>query len=244
MTKKPTNLLQVIGLSDQEALIYTTLLRDDLLNISELSRKTGLHRPALYKLLPSLLSKGLLTETMIGKRKVYKAASPSKLKLLLEDLQSNVEGTIESMQEVYDGAKDKPTISFYRGQEGFITLFDDIATTLDNGDEFYRYSARQVGEPSFRVSKLYEEKRRTKHLERRVITSEAKAKLKERRLDRWIKTIPADFDLFDDNVSQIIYKNKVAFVDHDSHSTFIIESKKIATFQEKLFKLLWKKLDN
>jgi hypothetical protein len=52
--------------------------------------------------------------------------------------------------------------------------------------------------------------------------------------------IPKNFDLFEDNVSKIIYKNKVAIVDYNSLSGFIIENRLFAKFEEKLFKLLFK----
>lgn len=52
-----------------------------------------------------------------------------------------------------------------------------------------------------------------------------------------VKAIPKKFDLFEDNISLIIYGDKIAYVDYNSNTAFIVESAKIARFQEKLFKL-------
>ena len=58
-----------------------------------------------------------------------------------------------------------------------------------------------------------------------------------------LRTIPKEFDLFEDNVSMVIYGNKTAHIDYNSKTSSVVESEKIARFQEKLFKLLWKKLE-
>ena len=54
--------------------------------------------------------------------------------------------------------------------------------------------------------------------------------------------IPKKYDLFDDNISKIIYGNKVAIIDYSTETSFIIENKKFADFEKKIFKLLFKYL--
>ena len=236
--------LKKLGLSAKESSIYVALLEYTPLTIATISKVTGLHRPAIYKELPQLIKKGLVAEIVTEKKKVYKAESPKKLQKLVDNITTNAEQEISELKDMYDEHRGRPTITYLRGIDGFKRLFDDVATTLNRGDEFLRYSSRKVDERYFTVSNLYKKKRITKQIERRVITSEAKAKKKKPRLERWVKFIPGEVDLFDDNISQIIYKDKVAFIDHDTNSTFIMESKKMATFQRKIFNLLWKRLDN
>jgi hypothetical protein len=88
----------------------------------------------------------------------------------------------------------------------------------------------------------YARVRDTKKLERLVITSQEKAQSKVKKLNRSIKAIPKEVDLFEDNISLVIYGDKTAYIDYSSQTSFIIESAKIAHFQEKLFKLLYKNL--
>jgi hypothetical protein len=57
-------------------------------------------------------------------------------------------------------------------------------------------------------------------------------------------SIPKLYDLFEDNISKIIYANKVAIIDYDTETSFIIENKKLADFEKKIFKLLFKYLRN
>ena len=139
-------------------------------------------------------------------------------------------------------ADDKPAIKWFEGRHGIKFVFDDIAHTLPRGSTFYRYSARTGDETKEFENTFYARTRDQKQLERLAITSADKALKKSKKLERSIKAIPADFDLFEDNVSLVIYGDKTAYIDYNTNTAFIIESPKIAQFQEKLFKLLYKKL--
>lgn len=102
-----------------------------------------------------------------------------------------------------------------------------------------RYSARtsnQWDEKYVNYRKIRDEK----ELQRLIITSEDNAGKKPKRLNHEVLTIPSNFDLFDDNIAKIIYKNKVAIIDHNTQTSFIIENEKFATFETKIFKLLFK----
>jgi hypothetical protein len=54
--------------------------------------------------------------------------------------------------------------------------------------------------------------------------------------------MPEDIGPFDYNITQIIYGNRVAFIDYNSETAMIIESKSIADFQTRIFKSLYKGL--
>ncbi len=55
-----------------------------------------------------------------------------------------------------------------------------------------------------------------------------------------VASTPKKYDLFDDNISKVIYKNKVAIIDYNTMTSFVIEDLKFAKFEAKLFKLLFK----
>ena len=48
---------------------------------------------------------------------------------------------------------------------------------------------------------------------------------------------------FDYNVTEVIYGDRVAFIDYNSETAMIIESKVIADFQKHIFKSFYKKLN-
>jgi hypothetical protein len=121
-------------------------------------------------------------------------------------------------------------------------VFDDVIYTLPIGGEFYRYSSRTNVNNNRFAHTYYAKNRDVRKLERLVITSQSKADGKAPKLERSVRAIPESFDLFEDNISLLIYGPKTAYIDYGSKTSFIIESAKIARFQHTLFKLLWKQL--
>lgn len=73
MEDKIKNDLEKLGLSNKEIRVYCILINSESLNISELSKITGIKRTGLYYILPNLLKKGLAQKNIIGKRFYYSA---------------------------------------------------------------------------------------------------------------------------------------------------------------------------
>jgi hypothetical protein len=116
-----------------------------------------------------------------------------------------------------------------------------MVVSSPKGSTIYRYSARKNTGKRYKNTS-YHKLRDSKKIERKVITSEEKSKIKKSKLERFLRVIPKEFDLFNDDVSQFIYENKIAFIDYENKISFIIESEKIANFQKKIFKILYSKL--
>jgi predicted transcriptional regulator len=236
-------LLTHTGLSKKEASVYTSLLERGPLSLTDISKETHINRPALYTLLPKMHRDGLIGTTHKQRRTLYHAESPKRIIERYAREHEDISGRLETLAHEYEyRSPNKPTIKYFEGRKGLTFVFNDIAHTLPRGATFYRYSARMGGNTKDFENTFYAKTRDSKQLERLVITSEEKAKSKIKKLNRSIKTVPKDFDLFEDNISLVIYADKTAYLDYGSNTAFIIESEKIAHFQEKLFKLLYKKL--
>jgi len=121
-------------------------------------------------------------------------------------------------------------------------IFYDVVQTLNSWETYYRYSSRKHDNLKGFLWENYKKLRDKKEIQRLVITSDELKNLKEewrKKLDREIRAIPKYYDLFDDNISKIIYANKVAIIDFNTDTSFIIENKKFADFEKKIFKLLF-----
>ncbi|OGH85623.1 MAG: hypothetical protein A2493_02040 [Candidatus Magasanikbacteria bacterium RIFOXYC12_FULL_33_11] len=237
-------LLKQLGFSQQEHEIYVTLLEQGPSTISSISKGTGIYRPTIYKTLPKLLKQGLITVTKKGKRNKYVAEHPRMLEGLVKEMKNKLEYDFDELQQIYLVHDKRPLVKYLEGRKGLSFVLDDIAISSNKHDVICRYSSRKdTTDVDKYVSQKYRDMREKKQLERLVITSDTLAKKKTiPRLDRTIKVVPTKFDLFDDDVSLYIYGDKVAFVDYNSDSAFIVESKYIASFQKKIFKLLFSKL--
>lgn len=233
-------ILKKIGLSEKESAIYLTLLEFGPSTISTIAKKTGIHRPLIYKELPDLQAHGIVRTMPKGKQTLYVAEGPEKLESLFEQLKVQFGELLPQLKSIHQSANKRPIVKYMEGKDGITSIFDDLVTSLKHGDIFYRYSsAKNVQEANNYLSTNYREKRDTKQLERFIITSEAQSKDKKPRLERDIRIVPKEFDLFDYDVTQIIYGDKVAFIDYNTETTLVIENPIIAEFQRKIFKLVY-----
>ncbi len=241
MSKK--NLLEALGLNPVESAIYLALLDMNSASIAHIAEKTGLHRPVIYKALPSLITQGLVSVSPQGKRRQYNAESPERLRGIMEELSRNVEKFLPDIQQRYRARGKAPVVKFLQGKKGIRSVFDDLVRTLKKGDIFYRYSSRRADAESEGYLPIrYREIRDQKKLERFVITNESLAKKKKQRLERATKYIPREYDLFEYDIIQLIYHNRVAFIDYTTETAVIIENDAMVEFQKKIFMLLYRTL--
>jgi len=197
----------------------------------------------VYVYLSLLLEKGLVSSTLKGKRKQYVAESPEKLRNMANEVTIDVEETIPDLEDIYKSPKTKPIVKFFEGKKGITYVFADIVDSLKRGDVYYRYSSsKDLEKTNSYMPKDYVQKRDNKNLERYVINSQYVDSKNKPDLSRNTKVIPPEFDLFDQNIVQLIYGNKVAIIDINTETSFIIENEKFADFQKKIFKLLYSKL--
>lgn len=235
-----SELLKKIGLNTKEAAIYITLMEKGAMTVSGIAKATGLHRPAIYQVLPGLEKRGLVTISPKGKLKHYGAESPEKLKNMISDLANQLDQVLPELSSSFNRNKNKPIVKFLEGGKGITFIMNDINHSLKRNDVFYRYSSRKATTSDTKYQpRDYQKIRDQKQLERLAITSEALSSQKRPNLNRAIKTVPEKYGLFDYDITQIIYGDKVAFIDFDSENAFLIENPLIAEFQKKIFKMLF-----
>ncbi len=237
-------ILTKIGLSIIEAKIYQVLMSQGAMSVAEIAQKTGLHRPQVYKYLPILVNKDLVAESRHGKRKVYLAESPRQLEKIAESIKVEVQGQMPALLQMYNVSETKPIISYFEGEHGVRHVYEDLVSTCKKGDIFYRYeSPRNYKAARKYIPNEYLLRFRDRiEVERLIITNEITRQQKKQRLGRLIKVVPPKYGLFDFDITQLIYGNKVAFIDFRSETATLIESPIFAEFQKKIFKLLFDKL--
>jgi sugar-specific transcriptional regulator TrmB len=235
-------LLKSLGLTEYESQIYLILLEKGMAGVSKISRETGINRPAIYRTIPPLLKRGVISEIVKKKQKLYSAESPEKLETILEDLQKKLRDALPDLIQKFDGVQNKPIVKYLSGKHGISFIFEDLVRTLKKGDTFYRYSApRDLGKAEKYLPENYRRIRDEKQLERYVITGEGIAEQKKPRLERDLKILP-DIEENDFNVTQVIYGNKIAIINYDSESAVLIEDRLMANFQRMIFKNLYDRL--
>jgi len=240
--------LKKIGLQEEETLIYLSLLEGGNATVAELSRRTNLYRPKIYKTIPTLIEKGLVTKNIIGKRILYIASSPERLESSLESIRDELQDILPTLIGMQASIGKKPILKYTEGKKAIISVFEDILTSVKKGGIYYRYSSvgdiflsRKFKNNAYLPPNFFE-RQKNKQLERLVITSELNAKRIQPEVDSHVKIIPEEYDPFDENLSHIIYGNKVAFIDYEADTVIIMEGKRFADFQKKIFLFLYRKL--
>jgi sugar-specific transcriptional regulator TrmB len=238
-----STLLSGIGISQDAITLYVTLFEKGEMSIIAIADALKLHRPRVYVLLQELLTRGLVVTHLKGKRKVYVAASPEVLRDLCVSIADSAEKLLPELSRIYGGSGTKPTISVYEGRAGVTNVFRDLVMQSKKGETFYRFSSeKNLDHTNTYLPKDYRKIRDAKKLERFVITAPRIGKGKRTRMERAMKFIPPGYDLFEQDVIELIYADRVAFIDLNTETSFVIESPKLADFHKKLFRLLYQKL--
>ena len=246
MEQSPLRIMSVfrqLGLTEDAASIYLDLIKHDASLIVDIAKRLWFHRAKIYREIPLLLEKGIISEVIRWKRKYYIAESPKSLYGLFAHFQRDLEMTIDALEKNYTPLKNRPIAYRYDGREWITTIFADLVHSLPEWWVFYRYSwpdnlwAREEYLP-----KDYRSVRDAKWLERMVITRRDISAQKSKRLERDMAIVPKGMSLLEDNITQLIYNDKVAIIDYNSDSAIVIENPLIAEFQKKIFKCMFQLL--
>lgn len=231
-----------LGLGKHESEVYIALLEGGPLTIAAIAKKAHIERPLVYAVIPDLLEQGLIMKVPKGKRYFYSARSPQVLSQLHSAAGEELARSLPSLEARFIKTEKRPEVTYLEGREGIISVYEDILNTLPHGGVFYRYSSSTSDRKKIYVPKNYSGRRDAKRIERYVITNKFTAAKKKKKLELSVKALPVGADLFEYNITQLIYGPKIAFVDYNSETAVVIENRVIAQFQERLFKLFYQRL--
>ena len=237
-------LLADLGLSETESAIYLAALELGEGLPKHLSLKAGIKRPLLYKLLPDLLNKGLLSETIRGKRRLLVAEDPE---VLVEKKQAELrllEERIPELRLLLRTASVKPKIIFHEGIEGLKKIYVDNLREKKATLEFVSLEKIHPELESYSKNYYIPQRINKKIPIKIIISGKAESKLLKLKEDlyalREIKTIdkekfslPLDCYIYGDNVSFLLYR-----LDSEPIG-IIIRSTEIAKMMRSLFLFIW-----
>lgn len=236
-------LLGGLGLSPRAREMYLHLFKAGPSTISEVAQSVTFHRPEIYRAIDELSLRSLAFVRTEGKRKRYVAAPPNKVRDIFAEYLKDAEAAMPELVTSYRDSKEKPSITTYEGRSGVTSVFADLVDSSKRGETFYRVSSESdLERTNTYLPRDYRKKRDAKGLERFVITAPRIGKGKKVRMERAMKYIPEGYDLFEQDIIELIYADKIAFIDLSTETSFIITSPRLADFHKKLFRLLYQKL--
>lgn len=96
------DILQEIGLSQNETRIYLALCEHGRVTISEAAKQAKIHRSNAYDAMEGLMQHGLASFMNIEGNKLYQAADPERLRALLREKGEKLETIIPNLQLMQD----------------------------------------------------------------------------------------------------------------------------------------------
>lgn len=120
------DILFLQGLAAEELHIYKTLLKLKQATVLELSKTTAINRTTLYRVLDSLIEKGLVAKIHIKRKHYFMAERPKRLLEFSRAQEAKVRDLLPELLAIDEEASERPKIKFFEGKEGIRVLFDHL----------------------------------------------------------------------------------------------------------------------
>jgi len=116
--KKYTEILTEIGLTQNEARIYQTLLDLKRASIWDISAKADIHRRNTYDAVQRLVEKGLAYQILPKKTLTYAPVHPDKLREMVNQKVEDLESVLPGLSIRFDEKQNEREVYVYRGIGG------------------------------------------------------------------------------------------------------------------------------
>jgi len=240
MDEKLSTLLQNIGFTEKEALVYLSLMELGSGTVSQIAQRAKLKRSIIYIILEGLIKRGYVSEMPETKISRYIAVDPTKILSDLKNKMTDLKSLLPSLLAIYNKPAWKPKINYFEGPEGVLSVYHQInqskeASFISSTERIKEYLPEEVS---------YWEK----NLKEGTIPLIGKNLLSNTETDRQfanklkstkqqIKFLPKGLTL-DMDIS--IWENKVALTSLKDHLFIVvIESTALFNSMKTIFDLLW-----
>jgi len=231
--------LRNAGLTENEIIVYSTLLELGATAAGTISRRTGLHRRVIYDVAERLIQKGLIGYILENNKKIFHAANPSRFLEIMEEEKREIEKTIPDMLALFNAKKEKPSEDtlFFKGKNGLKSVFED---QISEGKEILIVNTSNLAYEMFEIYfHWFDKRRKEKKIPAKIIFNAGdKERIKKVPLAQ-VKYLPKEYS----NPAAInIYGNNVAIIHWNKEKPFVIliKQKEIADGYRKYFDLMWK----
>lgn len=252
------SVFEKVGLSQKEALVYSTILKSGGAYPSKIAEDTKLNRSTTYKILLDLSVKGLVSEIKKKNKLYYQIEKPSKLLRYAKDRVNLANDNLETTQKIlpdleglYSLFSNKPKVSYFEGIDEILSLYEDHVATTEKY-EMLAFASVQELENIF-PKQFFENYRRAKEKigikTRGIITdSDKNSTFIERMYAGYKKEIVPEtktvsLNEFPFKGELTLYRgNKVSIVNlNKEHLTgVIVEDETIHNMLRMMFELSWK----
>jgi sugar-specific transcriptional regulator TrmB len=242
--------LQQIGLTKDQSSVYLYLIHNGQMPANLLSKRLGISRTLMYKILEDLSNRSLVTKDESFKVTRFSAAHPYSLRAIAEEEKKQaderarqIETTIGPLVAEYNLQSQKPAIHFMEGLDGVSTILED---TLTSPEAIYMYVDTDTLEQELLdIDAQYVKKRLKKEIPKRMLmarTAAAEAYAKDNQSELTQTKLIASQDVPHFYSFMYIYDGKVSYVTYENKTftSAIIYDRSLYTMLRFAFEALWK----
>ncbi len=148
-------ILQEIGLSEKEAIVYIALLKLGEETASRVSQVAELNRITTYALLKSLKEKGFCSIYDKNNVQYFKAIKPEQILGLLDERKNKIKVILPELKGYESKVSAKPEISLFEGKKGITAMLYLILKDAQNKKEVFGYGNLTVAEKVMEYQSLH-----------------------------------------------------------------------------------------
>jgi len=229
--------LKELGLTNNETKVYLILLENGILNPTQISQKTGMHRSYIYDTLDRLMERGIINTVLVNNKKHYQPLDPKTLRESFEIKLRTIDEIIPKLSGIFNQTKQETRVELHRGKNVFKTSMKDILANLKKNDLLLMIGVDENMTTSLEpilINQYFNLAKKLK-IKERVIIKKGGHKLNVptttyRELD----------EKYFDNTTIFMHQNKVyLLVWGNPDFMIVIDDKAIANTYRKQFELLW-----
>ncbi len=127
--------IKALGLTEKETAVYLAMLEIGEDSITEITKASSQKRPTVYLALDRLEILGLAERTLHGKKKLWQAVHPRRLKELADFRAAQIEGVLPELLALYREKREKPVVRILEGLAGARTAYQEAYSLLNNKEE-------------------------------------------------------------------------------------------------------------
>lgn len=147
-SKQHLEALESAGLSEKEAMAYLDLLQYGESQTGKICERTGIPSSRIYRILDTLLKKGLVNYKIINNIKVFRASEPDSLAHLFEEKEKEVREEKKELLDFISKLKVRPSeierlsdYKYFEGLRGIKSLYTEVINSWKKDDEYYVVAA-------------------------------------------------------------------------------------------------------
>jgi sugar-specific transcriptional regulator TrmB len=242
-------LLEDLGLTHAQSVIYLTLLQIGQTTSGPLIEKSKLQNSVVYNALHQLIEQGLVTFILQGKRKYFSAVEPQQLLLVIDSKRAQLSRAMPQLLQMQQKSRNKQEARVFTGWKGVYAAFMTIIETLPMGAEYIGFAAgfeEQFSEETQQFFGKFHKMRIDKDYKMKLIANESAREQVKKQFEvykaysykkppayRFVPGFaPVGEIIFGDNVLEVAFGEEPIAV--------IIKSKQIADSHRRFFYNLWK----